>query len=193
MNKSIAFLKETFRNFRDTGSFARSSPALCREMVRHIDFRTAHTIVELGPGDGVITEYILREMRPDAILLTFEVSDGFCKILRERFDDPRLHIIHDSAEHLHHHLYERQLKQVDAVISAIPFLNLPESLMQRIIHQCLAHLRIGARFVQFHYSPHPVSRYRNIFGNARMHFIPINFPPAFVIVCDKIGSSKTKI
>lgn len=154
-------------------------------MVRHIDFRTARTIIELGPGDGVITEYILQNMRPDAVLLTFEVSEGFIKLLHERFTDPRLHIIHDSAEHLHHHLHEHQLKQVDAVISAIPFLNLPVSLMQRIMHQCLAHLRNGGRFVQFHYSPHPIGRYRSIFGNARMHFIPVNFPPAFVIVCEK--------
>jgi phosphatidylethanolamine/phosphatidyl-N-methylethanolamine N-methyltransferase len=154
-------------------------------MVRHVDFRTARTIIELGPGDGAITEHILQEMRPDAVLLAFEVSEGFVRLLRERFTDPRLYVIPDGAEHLRHHLREHQIKQVDAVISAIPFLNLPAALLQRITHQCLAHLRSGGKFVQFHYSPHPVGRYRTIFGNARINFIPVNFPPAFVIVCEK--------
>jgi phospholipid N-methyltransferase len=154
-------------------------------MVRHIDFKNARTIVELGPGDGVITQHILQHMRPDARLLTFEVSDGFIDILKQRFDDPRLHVIHDSAEHLQHYLHEHHLTHVDYVVSAIPFLSLPHHLMQRIVGTCFSLLRVGGRFIQFHYSPHPVNKYKSVFGNARLHFIPINLPPAFVIVCNK--------
>ena len=57
---NIAFLKESIKNIKTVGTFTRSSKFLCRGMVKHVDFENAHTIVELGAGDGVITKHILK-------------------------------------------------------------------------------------------------------------------------------------
>ena len=57
--KKIEFLKEGLKNLKTIGSVARSSKYLCKGMIKHVDFKTANVIVELGAGDGVITKHIL--------------------------------------------------------------------------------------------------------------------------------------
>jgi len=115
MNK-IDFLKESLRNLKTVGTVTRSSPFLCKGMIKPVDFKKADVIIELGGGDGVVTKHILRAMKPDAKLLTFEVNGHFCNIIREIKDD-RLHVIEDSAEHLEAHLKKHGIKKVDYIIS----------------------------------------------------------------------------
>ena len=176
----ISFLRESLRNLKTVGTVTRSSPALCRGAIRPVDFTTARNIVELGAGDGVITKHILEKMRPDARLLAFEVNEAFCEKLRELGDD-RLVVIEDSAEHLPHYLQQNGMDQLDAVVSAIPFVSLPKQLADTIVSLCREALRIGAPYSQVHYSLVRKSVYEGIFGNVSVDFIPMNMPPAFVL------------
>lgn len=57
------FFRESLRNLRSIGSVLPSSRFLCRAIVKHIDAQLAHTVVELGPGDGVVTRYILEKLQ----------------------------------------------------------------------------------------------------------------------------------
>lgn len=145
----------------------------------------AKVVLELGPGDGAITQYILEKLEPDAQVLVFEVNDVFIEKLRNTFDDRRLSLIHDSAEHIEKYLLERGIESVDYIISGIPFAMLPESLAETITRECHRWLRPGGLFIQFHYSPMRRQFYHRIFGNARVDFIPLNIPPAFVVSCQK--------
>lgn len=185
MQKRLDFLLESFRNLRNTGSVARSSRFLCRHITEKIDPDKAKIVLELGPGDGAITQYILERLHPDARVLVFEINDIFIQKLRDTFDDPRLTLIHDSAERIGEHLSEHRIESVDYIVSGIPFVMLPESLATRITEECRRWLRPGGWFIQFHYSPLLVQFYRRIFGNADMDFIPLNIPPAFVVACQK--------
>lgn len=185
MQKRIDFLLESFRNLRNTGSVARSSRFLCRHITEKIAPDEARVVLELGPGDGAITQYILERLNPDARVLVFEINDSFIQKLRDTFNDPRMTLIHDSAEHLGKHLAEHGIESVDYIISGIPFVMLPEALAMRITEECRRWLRPGGWFIQFHYSPLLVQFYRRIFGNADMDFIPLNIPPAFVVSCQK--------
>ena len=185
MQRRLDFLLESFRNLRNTGSVARSSRFLCRHIVEKIAPEQAGIVLELGPGDGAITQYILDRLNPDARVLVFEINDIFIEKLRNTFDDPRLTLIHDSAERMGTHLTERQIESVDYIISGIPFALLPEALAIRITVECRRWLRPGGWFIQFHYSPLRLQVYRRIFGNADMDFIPLNIPPAFVVSCQK--------
>lgn len=185
MNKRLDFLRESFRNLKTTGSVARSSRFLCRRIARKIMPDQANIVVELGPGDGAITRYILDRLHPNARMLVFEVNDVFIEKLRQSVDDPRITFIHDSAEHIADHLTERGIETVDYFISGIPFMMLPDSLAAHITSECHRLLRTGGQFIQFHYSPHLVQFYKRIFGNADVDFIPLNIPPAFVISCTK--------
>lgn len=185
MQQRLDFLRESLRNLRAMGSVAPSSRFLCRRIVAKIDPERAHVVVELGPGDGVITRYILERIPSDCRLFVFEINDSFVEKISQRFDDPRLVVIHDSAERMGQHFERLGIKEVDYFVSGIPFVMLTESLSETIIRECLRWLRPAGRFIQFHYSSIRLNLYRRVFGNAEVDFIPLNLPPAIVIACMK--------
>ncbi len=183
MNK-IDFLKESLRNLKTVGTVTRSSPFLCKGMIKPVDFKKADVIIELGGGDGVVTKHILGAMKPGAKLLTFEVNGHFCEKIREIKDD-RLHVIEDTAENLEAHMKQYGIKEVDYIISAIPFVSLPDELCYKIVGICKKVLRTKGLFVQIHYSLLMKKIYKSVFGNVDVSFVPINIPPAFVLVSEK--------
>ena len=181
---NISFLRESIKNIKTVGTITRSSKFLCKSMVKHVDFENAKTIVELGAGDGVITKHILKRMKKDAILLSFEVNKKFCDRLR-KIDDKRLVVIEDSAENLSKYVKEQNLEHVEFIVSAIPFVALPDELGLNIVNECHKYLKLGGSFIQVHYSLLARSLYQKVFGNVDTNFVPINIPPAFVLVSKK--------
>ncbi len=167
------------------GSVSPSSRFLCRSIVDKIDPARAHVVVELGPGDGAVTRYLLRRLGPQARLLVFEINPVFVEKIKRELHDSRLLVIHDSAENMGEHLRQHGIQSIDYLVSGIPFVVLPEELAQNIINTCRRSLRPGGWFIQFHYSPWLVAFYRRIFGNAKVDFVPLNFPPAIVISCER--------
>lgn len=182
--KKIDFLVEGLKDLKTVGTITRSSRNLCKNMIKHINFKDADLIVELGAGDGVITHYILEKMKPDAKLLVFEVNPRFCEILRNIGDD-RLIVAEASAEELDNYLEKLKTTKVDYVISALPFVALPKELGLDIVGKCYRFMKKGGRYVQVHYSLLSKKLYQSIFGNVDINFVPLNVPPAFVLVCEK--------
>ena len=182
--KKIHFLKESLKNLKTVGTIVRSSKYVCKEMVSHVDFSNAKTIVELGAGDGVITKHILDKMQAGSTLLSFEVNEAFCNTLRKIGDD-RLHVIEDSAAKLEEYIQKMGLTQPDYIISAIPFVSLPDELGYEIVGECEKSLKTGGLFIQIHYSLLAKKLYQNVFGNVNISFVPLNIPPAFVLVSEK--------
>ncbi|MEO0734564.1 MAG: methyltransferase domain-containing protein, partial [Bacteroidota bacterium] len=144
---TFSFLLEGLRNLRTTGTLTRSSPALCRAAIDRIDFTTARTIVELGAGDGVITEYILERLHPEGKVIAFEVSPELCADMRS-IGDPRLVVAEDSAENVRKWLDEVGADKADHVVSAIPFAALPAELGKRIVRAARDNLREGGCYNQ---------------------------------------------
>ncbi len=185
LHQRFGFLRESIRNMRTMGSVAPSSRFLCRSIAAKIDPARAQVVVELGPGDGAVTRYLLDRLAPEGRLLVFEINPVFVEKIRLELDDARLLVIHDSAENMGLHLTKNGITAVDYLVSGIPFIMLPEVLAHAIINTCRRWLRPGGWFIQFHYSPRLVGFYRSVFGNADVEFVPLNFPPAIVISCKK--------
>lgn len=179
------FFKEGMRNIRTTGSITPSSKFLCKKMVDKVDFSTSKFIVELGAGDGVLTEHILSKMSADTSLMVFEINPKLCQVIKDRFQDDRMILIEDSAEKLPDYIKKHNLPDVDFVISALPFTSLPKELAPRVLSTCQKSLRRGGKFIQMHYSLILRKLYKQIFGNLKVDFTPMNVPPAFVFVCEK--------
>ena len=180
----ITFLLESLRNMKTVGTVTRSSPALCKGAIKPVDFGSARCLVELGAGDGVITKHILARMHPEAKLLAFEVNAKFCDQLRA-LDDDRLVVVEDSAEKLPEYLEQHGMSALDAVVSAIPFVSLPNELAHTIVNLCRSALKVGSPFCQVHYSLLMKKVYAGIFGNVSVDFVPLNVPPAFVLTSRK--------
>lgn len=181
---NIAFFREGIKNIKTIGSIVRSSRFLCKGMVKHVDFENAKTIIELGAGDGVITKHILKNMREDAVLLSFEVNKIFCDRLR-KINDPRLVVIEDSAENLSKYVKEQNVEHVEFIVSALPFVSLPDELGVSIVNECHKYLKLDGSFIQVHYSLLTKKLYEKVFGNVDINFVPMNIPPAFVLVSKK--------
>lgn len=182
----LGFLKAAVTNFATVAAVAPSSPFLVRAMLRRVDFRSARVVVEFGAGTGAVTREIIRAMRPDARLLAFEVHDGFVQHLRGVLVDPRLTVVHASAEAVVSHLDAHGLDAADAILSALPFTMFPDELKHRILCCAFDALRPGGQWVAYQYNPFVLApKVRGVFGDVRRSFCPLNVPPAFVMAAKK--------
>jgi len=186
MNK-IEFFRESLKNLKTVGTITRSSKFLCKGMIEPVDFKKAEVIVELGAGDGVVTEHILNSMKPSAKLFAFEVNKSFCDMMREKFkDDKRLVVVEDSAVIVADILKNHNIEKADYIISAIPFVSLPDELGYEIVTACKNILKPKGLYIQIHYSLLMKKMYKKVFGNVDVSFVPLNIPPAFVLVSEKV-------
>src|SRR4051812_45365696 len=153
-------------------------------MADQVDFASARLVVEYGPGTGVITRELLRRLEPDARLVAIELHPEFQAQLAAELDDPRLSVVHGSAEDVAAHLAGLGLCAADAVISALPFAALPQTARESLIGATRAVLQLGAPFIAVQYLPFallPLLRRR--FRRAGIAtYVLRNLPPALIMV-----------
>lgn len=180
----MSFFRESIKNIKTTGTIIRSSRYLCKTMIRPVDFQKAKCIVELGAGDGVVTQHILDEMKSDAILFSFEILETMYDRLT-KIEDSRFYPIKGSAENIIQHLKTFNFEQTDYVVSALPMVAFPDDLTNRILEEIKTSLKPGGKYIQINYSLLKRKKYKEVFGNVKVHFSPLNIPPAFVFICEK--------
>jgi len=181
---NLEFIKEGFKNIRSIGSVSRSSQFVAKSMSKILIHPEYKTIVEVGPGDGAITEEILKIMSADAKLYVLEINENFCNQLSQ-WPDPRMTVIQDSAENLKSVLQVQNVQEADIIISAIPFLLFPRDEVEKFLKVFYNALRPGGKYIQLHYSLNLKDLYEEIFDEVKLRFVPINIPPAFIFECKK--------
>lgn len=174
------FLKAFFKERKQVGALAPSSRFLVKKMCDKIDFTNAKNIVELGPGTGVFTEELLKRAPKDCRLFVIELNEEFYSFLKEKFDDPRIILLRESADKLDEILSQYNVTSVDAVLSSLPLAVIPDQIRKRIIIQSHDVLRPGGAFVQYQYSLNAKRLLEMKFNNLKLGFVAVNIPPAFV-------------
>lgn len=139
---TLIYLKNLVRDYR-IASVTPTSSFGVRWICKRIDFGNASTIVEFGPGTGVITEAVLEKMRPDARLVLVELNRSFVRILRKKFPDPRVSIHHADARNVRQVLAAEGLTSIDCLVTGIPFSYLPDEVRDRIICESAKLMREG--------------------------------------------------
>ncbi|GAB5418565.1 MAG: rRNA adenine N-6-methyltransferase family protein [Crocinitomicaceae bacterium] len=183
MGANTKFLRQFFKDRQMVGAVAPSTKFLAEKMLKHIDFDKAKVIVELGPGNGVFTEIMLQRMSPDAKLFVFELNEEFHKDVAAKINDPRAHIIHDSAENIEK--YVTEAGTADAVVSSLPLMVFPEELRASVVKAAHTALHEEGNYVQFQYSLQSKRYLQSIFSKVNIQFTIRNLPPAFVYTCKK--------
>jgi phospholipid N-methyltransferase len=102
--------------------------------------------------------------------------------LRARYDDARLQVIEDSAEHLDRHL---GTERADVVVSMLPFTSLDKALRRRILDALPRALTRDGALLVIQYSPLIKGELQRRFGAVRQRITPWNVPPAFLFACTK--------
>ncbi len=192
----FAFLRAGLNNWSQTASFLPSQRFLVQAMVDAADISHAKTVVEIGPGVGVITHRLLAALPRDAKLATVEIDASLNDILQENVKDERLVPICGSAEVLEDLLSKANLPtKVDAIVSSLGMSMFDDELRERILDAACVCLQPGGRFVQFGYQHSEFLAYSKERGvypfkyqammNARFAHVErikvnLNAPPAWV-------------
>lgn len=189
------FAEEAWADFRTVAAISPSSSHLAAAMLAPLRMERSHVVVELGAGTGAITRALLEELPPSATLLVFEINRRFFNYLKRRFSDPRLVLIHASAEHLDSELRRRGVHRVDAVASSLGLGLMSERQRHALFKRLLPFLHDETVLTQYHYV-HGLQ-----FANGRLRWLSLgpllgryfgsvqskitwrNLPPAFVFTC----------
>ena len=166
-----------------------SSDDLGRRITEGIELDRARTIVELGPGTGALTRFIVERAAADAQVMAVEIDHAFAKTVQSRF--PRIQVVHGSAERLPEYVNGTP---ADCIVSGLPWAAFPARQQIRILDAVLAALKPGGWFATFAYIhaawlPGGVRfRTRLETGFSSVKLSPViwnNVPPAFVYRCRK--------
>jgi phospholipid N-methyltransferase len=179
----LLFARNFFRHPRMLGSLVPSSRFLIRQLLRPIDWAAARVIVEYGPGVGVITDEILKRMRPDAVLVAIEMNPEFVEFLRASLPDPRLHVVQASAESVDEILRNLGHPKANYIISGIPFSTIDRRLRERILRRTSAVIAPGGAFLVYQFSTRVLPDLQRIFLYVRRQFEPLNVLPAHLFFC----------
>lgn len=180
--RRAAFFRAFLQKGNKNGSLTPSSIFLCRKMISTIDFSHARCIVELGPGEGAITHEIIKKMGSQTQLFLFEMNKEFVEEFLQ-FEDPRIHVIADSAEYIGKYLKQYGIDKVDYIISSLPLTLFPKELKEKILDESQRVLRTKGVFMQYLYSTLVAKLLKSKFKRVKMAYVPLNFPPAFVFTC----------
>ncbi len=187
MNKRVDFFKVALKNLKTSGTIMPSSKFLAQKMLKDIDFSVSNVLVELGPGNGAITDEILKKIGPNSHLICFEVNDVFYQYLKKN-EHPQLTVLNVSAEYIQEELAKLGYTSTSHIISSLPLTIIPESISHSILENSLASLELKGTFVQFQYSLTYYKYLKKVFKEAiSLDFEMFNFPPAFVYRCKKLN------
>ena len=179
------YIQQFLKKQNKVGSIVPSSRFLAKKMLQNIPFDKVNVLVELGPGTGAFTPFLLDRMKSDAALILIELNEAFYRELVHKIKDPRAIIVHGSATDLPEILKKLNLEKVDCIISSLPLAIFSHELSKSILQASKAVLHQGGHFIQFQYSLQSRKKIFRQFGNLKLSFTPLNFPPAFVYTCTK--------
>jgi phosphatidylethanolamine/phosphatidyl-N-methylethanolamine N-methyltransferase len=126
-------LAEYVRHPRQTGSVAGTSRRCAEEFLDRLGVDGARYVVELGAGSGAITSALTKRLRPDARLLSVEISPVLAAQLRADHAADNVEVVCASASELTALLDERRFPAADCVISSLPWTLMPVAEQRRIL------------------------------------------------------------
>ena len=178
----ILFFKDFILNPSKIGSITPSSSYLTQKLLGSLPWDSLHTIIELGAGTGVFTEFIIKHKHPDSVFLVIEQDDRMRKNLIEKFPQA---LFGSQAENLPHLMQQYNLLKADCIISSLPFTVIEKQNRMNILAGIDTTLSDQGIFVAFQYSLQMYRTFHRIFPEVNVGFTLLNLPPAFTYTCHK--------
>jgi phospholipid N-methyltransferase len=173
------------------GSVVPSSAFLCRRLVNQVEWGTARRVVELGPGVGTLSRFILDRLESGASLTLTEKNTEFVDFLRNRFVDPRVRIVEGCALSFTSAL-AREPEGVDAVFTGIPLSGMSSGARQDFFRSCSAALAPRGRLIVYQFRR---ANLRKELSRAFRHVTEarelLNILPAVVLVASNERSERS--
>ncbi|MEK9195052.1 MAG: methyltransferase domain-containing protein [Patescibacteria group bacterium] len=182
IRERINFLK-VFKADKHVGALAPSSRFVVESVIKHVP-KGVKTIVECGPGEGVLTQVLMKLLPQDGTLLAIESNKEFVAIL-QGIHNPRLKIVEGRAQDIIRHVKNNHLASVDFAVASIPFSFITPLERTQIVRDVYAVLRPQGVFVIFNYSPLMYRTMKKVFGNVSLGLELRNILPCSIMVSRK--------
>lgn len=189
---NIKFVTQFITHPTKTGAILPSSENLCELITDMAELPKVSTVIEFGPGTGVITEMIMRKKSPDTIFFAMEINEAFVEATKRRCPDAIVY--QSSAENASKHLEMHGESGCDLILSSLPWTTFDGETQQKLLDTIYDVLNPGGKFLTYAYVPGLVFpaawRFRKKLSSkfdkvARSRIIWSNIPPAFVYQCEK--------
>ena len=150
-------------------------------MIAPLHFHNNSLIVELGAGNGCITQALLKKQEGNGKVISFELHPVFFDKIKH-LSYEQCTIINDNACNILNFVAPQS---ADAIVSWLPLANINIEEKQAIIIEAKKSMKEDGLFVQFQYSLYDYKFLKKHFKSVRVQFCPLNVPPAFIYVCKK--------
>src|SRR5260370_37759821 len=122
-------------------------------------------------------------MQPNSRLVVFEMNEDFVSYLARAFPDPRLNVVHGSAETVQRELDRLKLDGADYIISGIPYTTMPVELREKIMRESREALKPGDADVVYQLTRSVLPYLPSHFRQIPQAFEPRNILPARLFYC----------
>ncbi len=178
------FFKESIKNLKRSGSLTPSSRYLIAQCLEGVDFTKAQTILELGVGDGCITQEILEKSNPTCRIIALEINENLFEYAQKKFiaqENLKLHLA--SAFDFDKILEQENVQEVDYIISSLPLSLFKSAEIEHLFAKIQKHLSPSGVFVQYQYSIGKYAYLKTVFSDVKVGFTLLNAPPALIFTC----------
>ncbi len=180
------FFKRWLKNPSQMGTLAPITPRLATLAAAAIKDPSG-LIVEIGAGTGRLSRALLeRGVKPENLALV-ELDADLCVFLQEtlpelpmcRSSTPK--VIHGDAATLAEIIPPSFVGKVTTVVSAVPFMYIPEEVRAKIIKSCFDIMIPKGEVIHVTYNPKsPIKFMDNTIHQERTESLWLNLPPGFV-------------
>ena len=190
VTRHLKFFAQFLKNPIHTGAIAPSSKHLAETMTSWLNLKEADVAVEFGPGDGAVTPFIKRALKPSATFFAIELDERMCRRLLRQYPDVTVYC--DSATRVQEYLTRHGAQKADCIVCGLPWAGFRPSLQDELMAATLNALRPGGQFVTFAYlhgmmlpGAHRFrKRLKDSFSSVTCsRIVWRNLPPAFVYRC----------
>jgi phosphatidylethanolamine/phosphatidyl-N-methylethanolamine N-methyltransferase len=189
----LTFVSSAVRSPGVIGAVAPSGRALSDLLASVAPADTASTVVELGPGTGVVSEALRRRLPPESRHVAVELDRSMVSLLRRNL--PWLEVIEGDAKNLQKLLADVGITAVDTIVSGLPWTLFSREAQRGIMEQVNRVLVPGGVFTTFAYA-HVMNlptqrRFRELLQESFdvVEVTPIvwrNVPPALAYQCRNV-------
>lgn len=185
-------MEHFIKDLKNTGAVVPCSDVVGQTIINYANLKQCQTVVELGPGTGVITKKIIENISSDTLLLALELNAHFAEETKRKY--PQAIVYHDSAENIKFYLEKHGCDTCDCIISTLPWTLFGEENRIKILQAIVEALKPGGEFFTVSYTftgilpagIHLRTLLRQHFSSVyRTKPIWKNFPPVHLFCCKK--------
>jgi phospholipid N-methyltransferase len=186
------FFKISLKSLKATGTIAASSKKYSKLIADSANLSSKKCVIELGPGDGVITKEIIKQVSAKTTFFCLEVNKQF--VIETKKNCPKATVYHGSALKIKKYLKKHDASKCDCIVSGLPWALFEQEKQEEIIEEIYESLENEGQFLTIAYItgiffPSGI-RFKKLLDKKFSHvkktkIIWSNFLPAFAYICTK--------